>query len=139
METNRLPAASAAKKKLQEIIGRKPRKADVCPVKDVLHTLTDKWSMFVMMNLGSQGTLRFTELKNSIDGISQKMLTVTLKNLEASGLLTRTAYQQIPPKVEYALTAVGVEFLQHLVVLLNWACTNSAIIVKSRKKMERAV
>lgn len=137
METIVAPAASQAQKKVQDFFARSSAKLALCPVKDVLHTLTDKWSMLVVMHLGTGGTLRFGELKTRIPGISQKMLTVTLKNLEGSGLLTRTVYAQVPPRVEYTLTAVGAEFLQHLTVLLDWACANSAVIAKSRKKVGR--
>ncbi len=112
-------------------------KFPLCPVKDVLHTLGDKWSVLAMMVLGQYEVLRFNELKNAITGISQKMLTVTLKNLESHGLLVRKMYAQIPPKVEYTITPMGHEFLQHLVVMLDWACTNVDKINSTRKKKQK--
>lgn len=105
-----------------------------CPVRDVLHQLTDKWSMLVVMELGRESTLRFNELKGRITGISQKMLTVTMKKLETNGLVHRKVYPQIPPKVEYTITPLGLEFLHHLNVLLEWACSNSKKIVRTREK-----
>ncbi|RYY91461.1 MAG: transcriptional regulator [Chitinophagaceae bacterium] len=137
METIVVPAASQAQKKIQDFFSQQDPKATTCPVKDVLHSLTDKWSTLVVMNLGAAGTLRFSELKTRVFGISQKMLTVTLKNLEASGLLTRTVYPQVPPRVEYTLTPVGLQFLGHLTVMIDWACANSAVVLKNRKKSAR--
>lgn len=105
-----------------------------CPVKDVLHNISDKWSTLVMMVLGQEKTLRFNELKTVVAGISQKMLTVTLKNLERYGLVERRMYPQIPPKVEYTITPLGEEYLQHFVVMLTWACANATTISRSRQK-----
>lgn len=138
METISAPRASAPKKKFVNMLERMEssgNKSTLCPVKDVLHTLTDKWSMLVMINLGARGTMRFNELKGIIPGISQKMLTVTLKHLEASGLVHREMFAQIPPRVEYTATPLGEEFLSHLIDMLNWACVNSKVISKSRKQM----
>lgn len=126
METNTVPTALQAKKKVEKILGATPRKLPkICPVRDVLHELTDKWSMLAVMVLGTHGTLRFNELKTNIEGISQKMLTVTMKKLERNRLVVRKVYPQIPPKVEYTLTPMGLEFMQHLTVMLDWACANS--------------
>ncbi|HEU4470425.1 MAG TPA: helix-turn-helix domain-containing protein [Flavisolibacter sp.] len=108
-----------------------------CPVKDVLHNVSDKWSMLVMMRLGQEKTLRFNELKTAVSGISQKMLTVTLKELERYGLIERKMYAQIPPKVEYTITPVGEGYLQHLVVMLTWACNNLGGIAAAQKKTDR--
>ncbi|HVF96927.1 MAG TPA: helix-turn-helix domain-containing protein [Flavisolibacter sp.] len=108
-----------------------------CPVKDVLHNTSDKWSTLVMMVLGQEKTLRFNELKNAVVGISQKMLTVTLKNLERYGFIERKMYPQIPPKVEYTITQMGEEYLQHFVVMLTWACNNLGHIAETQKKVDR--
>lgn len=91
----------------------------------------------VMLHLGQSRVLRFNELKNNINGISQKMLTVTLRTLESHGLIVRTIYPQIPPKVEYTITEMGQEFLQHLVVMLDWACVNMDAISRMKKKKMR--
>ena len=136
METNRVPTASQAKKKVEKILEGLSPTMQICPVRDVLHTLTDKWSMFVMMVLGKHTTLRFNELKTEVGGISQKMLTVTMKKLEKNGLVTRKVYPQIPPKVEYTMTQMGLEFLQHLTIMLDWACANSKKIGRCRKSQQ---
>src|SRR6266705_1135369 len=78
----------------------------MCRAREVLDLVADKWSLYVIAELG-QGTQRFNELKRSIDGISQRMLTVTLRGLERNGLVTRTIYPVIPPRVEYELTGLG--------------------------------
>ena len=81
--------------------------------------------------------MRFNELKTNIAGISQKMLTVTVRTLEQHGLIERKVYAQIPPKVEYTITELGQEFLQHLVVMLDWACLNMETISRIKKKKMR--
>jgi DNA-binding HxlR family transcriptional regulator len=134
METNRVPTASQAKKKVEKILdGWSVKAPQICPVRDVLHEVTDKWSMLAIMVLGKHTTLRFNELKTEIRGVSQKMLTVTMKKLEKNGLVTRKVYPQIPPKVEYTITPMGMEFLQNLTVMLDWACVNSKKIGQYRK------
>ena len=138
METIKAATALQTQKKISEILNYTPATQNyLCPVKDVLHVLADKWSVFAMMLLGYHRTLRFNEMKKGIQGISQKMLTVTLKTLESHGLITRKMYPQIPPKVEYSITPLGEEFLQHLVVVLNWACVNNESLARNKKKKER--
>lgn len=138
MDTIKVPSALQSQKKISEILGGMSAKCKMpCPVKDVLHNTTDKWSMLVMMVLGQHTTLRFNELKTMVSGISQKMLTVTLKNLVSYGLLDRKMYPQIPPKVEYSITPMGEEFLRHFVVMLNWACNNLGEIAAAQIKAKR--
>ena len=135
METISVPSRSQTEKKVGEILQSMIDNCKLpCPVKDVLHSVGDKWSMLVMMVLGQAKTLRFNELKTVIIGISQKMLTVTLKNLERHGLVARKMYPQIPPKVEYTITPLGEGYLQHFVVMLTWACENLSTISKTLKK-----
>ena len=74
-----------------------------CRIREILERVGDKWSLQVIFHLGD-GPLRFTSLKRSIDGVSQRMLTVTLRGLERDGIVSRTMYPVIPPRVEYALT-----------------------------------
>lgn len=112
---------------------------DNCPVKDVLNRVGDKWSMLTVIMLSDHGTLRFNELHQLIDGISQKMLTVTLKMLEADGLLTRKMYAQIPPKVEYALTPLGESLVTPLMYLYDWANSNMPEIKASRERYKKTV
>ena len=92
----------------------------------------DKWSILVIMMLGDHGTLRFNQLNGHIGTISQKMLTVTLKTLEADGLITRTLYPQIPPRVEYTLTDMGRSLLPAVGMLSDWATANMPAILVSR-------
>ncbi len=105
-----------------------------CPVRNVLDRFGDKWSMLVLMILEEGEVMRFKDLNNTIDDISQKMLTVTLRTLEADGLISRTVYPEIPPKVEYRLTELGHSLLPHLKDLTNWAITNFQVIEESRKQ-----
>jgi DNA-binding HxlR family transcriptional regulator len=105
-----------------------------CAVRNVLDRLGDKWSMLVVIVLGIEGTLRFNKLHQVIGDISQKMLTVTLKSLEADGLVTRTIYPEIPPRVEYTLTERGASLLPHMEGLAQWAATYMESILMSREK-----
>jgi DNA-binding HxlR family transcriptional regulator len=105
-----------------------------CPVTDVIDRISDKWSVHAIIVLGKNEKLRFGELKKSIHGISQRMLTVTLKHLEQDGLLTRTVYPQIPPKVEYQLTDLGRSLLGQLVQLSMWASENMDKVLRSREE-----
>lgn len=89
-------------------------------VRDVLNRVGDKWSVLVVGTLGP-GSLRFSELKRSIEGISQRMLTLTLKGLERDGLVTRTVTPIIPPRVDYELTRLGRTLLVPVGALYEWA------------------
>jgi DNA-binding HxlR family transcriptional regulator len=103
-----------------------------CPVRNVVDRIGDKWSVLVLLLLEEGDIMRFNEINTSIRTISQKMLTVTLKSLEADGLVTRTVYPQIPPKVEYKLTPRGKSLLPHLHGLVDWARNNLGEIRESR-------
>ena len=135
MDTIKVPSASQCEKKIKDFFETaSPGSIKLCPVREILHTLSDKWSIMVMLSLGHHKMLRFNELKNNIEGISQKMLTVTVRTLEQHGLIVRKVYAQIPPKVEYTVTEIGQEFLQHLIVMLDWACINMETISRIKKK-----
>jgi DNA-binding HxlR family transcriptional regulator len=92
-----------------------------CHARDVLARVGDTWSMYVIHILGDARTLRFNELRKEVDGISQRMLTVTLRGLERDGLVARTVYPEVPPRVEYSLTPLGVTLRQILRGLVAWA------------------
>lgn len=109
-----------------------------CPVRNVVDRIGDKWSVLVLMTLNDGGVLRFHEVFNAIRTISQKMLSVTLKSLEADGLISRTVYPQIPPKVEYRLTERGKSLIPHLHALISWASENMNDIKESRKALVAA-
>ena len=78
-----------------------------CHAREMLARVGDKWSVYVIHVLGHAGTLRFNELRSQVAGISQRMLTVTLRGMERDGLVTRKVYPEVPPRVEYALTPLG--------------------------------
>tara|TARA_R110002020_G_scaffold35195_8_gene106338 strand:- start:932 stop:1336 length:405 start_codon:yes stop_codon:yes gene_type:complete len=99
---------------------------------DVISLVGDKWSVLVVSTLG-KGTLRFSELKRAVEGISQKMLTTTLRGLERDGYLTRTVYPTVPPRVDYELTPLGRELLEPVAALGNWAVANHARVIAARR------
>ncbi|MBU1305231.1 MAG: helix-turn-helix transcriptional regulator [Alphaproteobacteria bacterium] len=99
---------------------------------DVLNRIGDKWSVMVVGILGNQGTLRFNELKRMINGVSQRMLTLTLRNLERDGLVTRTIYPEVPPRVEYKLTELGKTLQNPIMALWDWSAENHGAIVDAR-------
>jgi DNA-binding HxlR family transcriptional regulator len=118
---------------------KKYSNAENCPVRNVIDRIGDKWSVLVLMLLEEAGVLRFNEIFGTIQTISQKMLTVTLKALEADGLVKRTVYPQIPPKVEYELTPRGKTLLPHLHGLVGWAKNNMGDIKESRIYFENSL
>lgn len=101
-------------------------------VNDVISLVGDKWSVLIIMQLGS-GTMRFSDIKRAVAGISQKMLTVTLRGLERDGYVSRTVHPVIPPKVEYALTPLGRELLVPLRALGEWALLNHGRVLAARQ------
>jgi len=105
-----------------------------CPVRNVLDRVGDKWSILIIGILGECGTLRFNQLNHKIGDISQKMLTVTLKTLEADGLVERKMYPEIPPKVEYKLTRLGESLIPAIENLVNWANEHMPAIMSSRQQ-----
>ena len=78
-----------------------------CPIRDVLSRLGDKWSMLVLITLNANGTMRFSDIHKTIEDVSQRMLTVTLRTLESDGLVERKVYAEVPPRVEYSITKKG--------------------------------
>ena len=102
-----------------------------CQAREVLQRVGDKWSVYVIDLLG-QGTMRFTELHRMIDGITSRMLTVTLRGLERDGIVTRTIHPVIPPRVEYALTPMGRTLLNTIGQLVTWAQTHLPEIEAAR-------
>ncbi|WP_114778688.1 winged helix-turn-helix transcriptional regulator [Botryobacter ruber] len=114
-----------------------PGKEQLCPVKDIIARFGDKWSLHTILYLGQNQKLRFNELKSMISGISQRMLTVTLRALEEDGLVARTVYPEIPPKVEYALTPLGQSLLQQLLKLSDWAKLNRGKVLEARERYAR--
>lgn len=105
-----------------------------CPVRNVLDRFGDKWSILVIMILGERERMRFNELNKEIQDISQKMLTVTLRTLEADGLVNRTVYPEVPPRVEYEITDLGRSLVPYINSLAAWANVNIKEIQASREK-----
>ena len=105
---------------------------DNCPVRNILDRFGDKWSTLVILILGGHDTLRFNEVQKMVGTVSQKMLAVTLKKLEADGLISRKVYPQVPPKVEYSLTQLGLSLLPKIESLVQWANENMAEITANR-------
>lgn len=107
-----------------------------CPdckrINEVLSRVGDRWSVLVIISLAQYGTLRFNELKRNL-GISQRMLSRTLRELERDGLVSRTQYPTIPPKVEYTLTPLGESFREPVAALGTWALENLATIDTARE------
>ncbi len=104
-----------------------------CPIRNILSRIGDKWAMLVLYTLERNGTMRFNDLYRGIPDISQKMLTATLKTLTEDGLISRTLYPGVPPRVEYSLTDRGCSLLPHLDSLIGWAIENFDAIISDRK------
>jgi DNA-binding HxlR family transcriptional regulator len=108
-----------------------------CPMHEVLDRVGDKWSVLVVVMLGD-GPKRFNELRRSIASISQRMLTLTLRGLERDGLVTRTMFPTIPPRVDYELTELGRSLLGPVDALGAWARHNRARIQQARQRFDAA-
>ena len=107
-----------------------------CPTRQVLNRIADKWTVLVVILLQSE-TKRFSQLQREIGGISQKMLTQTLRGLERDGLVTRTVYATVPPKVEYALTPLGHTLKDLLYAVKTWSETNMKEIQTAQKSYDK--
>lgn len=107
-------------------------------VHEVLGRVADKWTLIVIDALGEGGTLRFTELRRQVDGISQKVLTKTLRELERDGLVARTVYPVVPPRVEYTLTPLGESLGEALCGVWLWVEAHEAKVTRARLSFDRA-
>ena len=108
-----------------------------CPLRDVLDRVGDKWSVLVVVLL-KDGKLRFSALRRSVEGISQRMLTHTLRQLERDGLIERTVYPSVPVRVEYELTPLGRTLIEPLSALAQWAESHREVILSARAAYDRA-
>jgi len=104
----------------------------IVPMNDVLAQIGGKWTMYIIVAL-ADGPQRFSELKRKIEGVSQKMLTATLRDLEKDGFISRHVTPSIPPRVDYELTDMGVELREPIAVLTEWANANRTRIAKARE------
>jgi len=96
-------------------------KFPTCPIRNVLGRFADKWSLLILCNLQGKDKMRYSELKNAIPDISQKMLTCTLKQLGQNNLINRVAFAEIPPRVEYSLTEMGTSLMPIIGNMIEWA------------------
>ena len=117
---------------------RNIKQSDQCLLaREVLNRVGDKWSVYVVELLG-KGPRRFSDLRRTIDGISQRMLTLTLRGLERDGLVTRTVYPTLPPSVEYDLTDLGRTLRGPVCALAIWAENNREEIQAARRRFDAA-
>ena len=107
-----------------------------CGIRDVLDRVGDKWSVLVIVELAS-GPRRFRELQRAIDGISQRMLTLTVRRLERDGLVLRTAYPTVPTQVDYRLTETGASLTHLIKTLADWSVTHRRIIAEARHQYDQ--
>jgi DNA-binding HxlR family transcriptional regulator len=110
---------------------------DCRAISAILQRVGDKWTVLVVSTLG-KGPMRFNELRHAVGGISQKMLTTTLRSLERDGFVTRTVFPTIPPRVDYELTELGRELLVPVTALSDWARANTIRINAARAQFDSA-
>lgn len=113
-----------------------PYRAD-CPTRRILDRIGDRWTVLIVGILG-EGDARFSQLRRRVEGVSQKMLTQTLRGLERDGLVRRTVYPQVPVRVDYALTDAGRTLLEPLRALEEWSITHLGDVSASQEAYDRA-
>lgn len=107
-----------------------------CPIRLVLDRIADKWTVMMMSMLADGAPRRFSELRRNVEGISQKMLTQTLRDLERDGLVERTIYAEVPPRVEYALTPLGITLCTPIASLGEWAIAHVDEVKRAQAKFD---
>jgi DNA-binding HxlR family transcriptional regulator len=132
MATKRTRAVPARPAELQQTESN-------CRAREMLMRVGDKWSVHVIHILAAGGTLRFGELLRRVDGISQRMLTVTLRGLERDGLVNRSMYPEMPPRVEYALTPLGATLRQIVGELIEWSSSHLPEVDAARASYDQQV
>lgn len=111
---------------------------EICPIRNVISRFGNKWSLLVLLVINEGQTVRFNELGRMIPDISTRVLSGTLKTLEADGLISRKVYAQVPPKVEYTLTDSGRSLIPLIMQLTAWAQTNMKSVMRHRAEYENA-
>jgi DNA-binding HxlR family transcriptional regulator len=134
-----MPVTTKERERIAAVFSGACTQKKLCPVKDIMASYGDKWTMYTVLLLGQHQKMRFSELRCNINGISQRMLTVTLRSLEEDGIVSRTIYPEIPPRVEYQLTELGESLLKQLLQLATWAEEHVSEILKARKKYGKRV
>lgn len=110
---------------------------EMCPVRNVIARFGNKWALLTVLIIGEQGVVRFNELSRLIPDVSSRVLSSTLRTLEADGFIDRKVYAVVPPKVEYWLTEVGKSLLPLIQQLTEWAQTNMKRVMNHRKEYEQ--
>lgn len=108
-----------------------------CRAREMLDRVGDRWSVYVISALDGEGTLRFSDLMRRVEGVSQRMLTVTLRGLERDGLVHRTVYPEVPPRVEYSLTPLGSTLRKVVRDLICWSGAHLAEVDVARARYDR--
>ena len=103
-----------------------------CEIRRILERVADRWTLLVLALLDEEGRLRFSELRRQADGISQRMLSVTLRQLERDGMVERTAYPEVPPRVEYEITALGRSLRGMAELMVTWTEAHEDEIARAR-------
>lgn len=111
---------------------------EICPIRNVVARFGDKWSLLVLLVINSEGVVRFNELGRLIPDISTRVLSTTLKTLEADALISRKVYAQVPPKVEYTLTETGESLIPLIMQLTDWARQHMKHMMSHRSRYEKA-
>lgn len=111
---------------------------EICPIRNVVARFGDKWSLLVLLVINEAGIVRFNELGRMIPDISTRVLSTTLKTLEADGLIDRKVYAQVPPKVEYTLTDTGRSLIPLIIQLTEWAQQHMKNVMTHRRRYESA-
>lgn len=127
------------KNKLKKIFGHLDPKnpPQICPIRDILSPITDKWSILIILFLGGYQVLRFNQLKSMLYGVSSKSLTERLKYLEKDGYILRTMFSEVPIRVEYQLTDFGYDYLDKLIDLTEWINLSVPEIIKNRHSFNK--
>ena len=110
-----------------------------CPIRNVIARFGNKWALLILLILNEEGCMRFNQLRKYIPDISSKVLSSTLQVLEADGLVRRTLYPEVPPRVEYELTEMGFSLMPIIEDLTQWASSNMPTIMNHREHFEQNV
>lgn len=109
---------------------------EICPVRNVIARFGNKWALLVILVLSENGPIRYNQLGRKIPDISSRVLSNTLRSLEADGLVVRTYYQEVPPRVEYSLSDTGRSLVPIILTLTEWAQKNMQSIIRHRSQLD---
>jgi DNA-binding HxlR family transcriptional regulator len=131
-------SSSLSQKKQKKLREVRISPSTVCPLGQIIDRIGDKWTVLVVGYLSEQPVVRFNALMHAIPGISHRMLTLTLRGLERDGLVKRTSYPTIPPRVDYELTELGRSLKKPLSLLAKWTIVHHEIIEEAQRKYDLA-